>query len=629
MAYRCFGFTVAVLAMLIAGCGDQFDKDIGVFNRPITNGSPDTTQAHMAVVALDLAGGMCSGTLIHDRVVLTAAHCVDSVSTYNIDVGFGTNIYGGGMSWVNVSEKWVHPQWNSQRTEYDIALVRLSQSVSVTPIPNLPSRLRLIDPDDIGISIEFVGFGETETGGIGRKEAVTADLTWICDSDQGCLISASQGFWANPYTICTDQEPGGPCGGDSGGPAFVWRNGQEYTAGVTSYGVTQNCTQFGCSTKVDAFEPEILAFIGGGNGAACSYGSQCDSGICEDGVCCNTGCSGECRLCNLPDSLGTCTNAPDGYACPDSDRCDGIEICQSGVCTDGPVTDCDDHNMCTADTCDPAIGCRHSPEPDGTSCSDGNICNGVETCRGGLCRRPDPLDCDDHNACTTDSCDRDDGCIHTTLPDGTSCDDNLECNGTDVCQGGECIHSGGLDCDDDNSCTDDQCLPEGGCVHNPYPAGTPCDDGDICTVNDSCVGGVCTGQAVDCDDDNMCTEDVCDQMGGCVHTQLADGTGCGGGQCGQGVCVQGVCEIVDGPSCEDYEPCTRDWCDPVQGCMHERLPDGWECGDCYMCLGGQCMKATNCGKSGGCSSAGDPGGLSLLGGLLLLGLWGRGRRRLR
>jgi uncharacterized protein (TIGR03382 family) len=127
----------------------------------------------------------------------------------------------------------------------------------------------------------------------------------------------------------------------------------------------------------------------------------------------------------------------------------------------------------------------------------------------------------------------------------------------------------------------------------------------------------------------MCTEDVCDQVSGCVHTQLADGTSCGGGQCGQGVCVQGVCEIVDGPSCEDYEPCTRDWCDPQQGCMHERLPDGWECGECYMCLGGQCMKATNCGKSGGCSSAGGPGGLSLLGGLLLLALWRRGRRRLR
>ena len=93
--------------------------------------------------------------------------------------------------------------------------------------------------------------------------------------------------------------------------------------------------------------------------------------------------------------------------------------------------------------------------------------------------------------------------------------------------------------------------------------------------------------------------------------------------------MQGVCEPVGGSSCDDYDPCTEDLCDPVQGCMHNTLPDGWECGECYLCVGGQCMKATDCGDSGGCSSAGGPGGLSLLAGLLLLVVWGRGRRRLR
>jgi len=628
MVHRCFVLTVLLLGLLLACCGDQAERDLGVCNQSITYGDPDTSQAHMAVVALDLAGGMCSGTLIHDRVVMTAAHCVDNVSTYNINVGFGSNIYGS-MSWVGVSAKWVHPQWDAQRTEYDIALVRLSQSVSVTPIPNLPSSLRLKDPDDIGISIEFVGFGQTETGGIGRKETVTADLTWICDSDQGCLIDGTRGWWANPYTICTDQSPGGPCGGDSGGPAFIWRSGKEYTAGVTSYGINESCTLFGCSTKVDRFQPEILAFIGEGNGAVCSTGSQCDSGICEDGVCCNTTCAGDCRICNMLDSLGICTNAPNGYACPDNDRCDGIETCQNGVCTEGPPTDCDDHNMCTADSCITSIGCRHSPEPDGTLCSDDNICNGVETCGGGLCHRPDPLNCDDHNGCTTDSCDRVEGCMHTTLADGTSCDDSLACNGTDVCQGGECTHSGGPECDDGNPCTADQCTDGGGCEYTPYPPGTQCNDGSRCTQNDTCTAGVCSGQPVDCDDQNPCTADVCDPQSGCAHTQLADGTGCGGGQCGQAVCVQGVCEPVSGSSCDDHDPCTEDLCDPVQGCTHNALPDGWECGECYLCIGGQCMKATDCGKSGGCSSAGGPGGLSLLAGLLVMVLWGRGRRRLR
>jgi hypothetical protein len=628
MLYRYFCLTVAVLAILVAGCGDQVENNIGIFNRPIINGVPDTSQEHMAVVGVTSNFGMCTGTLIHDQIVMTAAHCIDDGGAASIYVAFDNSL-DWGTDWKRVSAKVLHPGYDPDMNINDIGLLLLSQPqpAGIIPIPNLPGSLALEDPDDIDIPVEFVGFGQTETGGSGTKEHVTGTLTWICDHPQGCWINSSLGWYAVSNTICTNQEPGGPCYGDSGGPAFVWRGGQEYTAGVTSYGVYQDCTRFGCSTKVDKFESFILDFIGGVNGASCSSGGDCDSGICQDGVCCNTSCSGDCRFCNMSQALGTCTTAPNGYLCPDNDKCNGDETCQNGVCTDSPPADCDDHNMCTADTCTPSIGCRHTPETDGTSCSDGNICNGVETCQGGLCRRPDPLDCDDGDPCTSDSCDRNNGCIHPPIPDGSSCEDNNVCNGEGVCQGGVCIPGTALECDDNNSCTDDQCLPDSGCAYNPYPTGTPCNDGQVCTVNDSCVGGVCTGQAVDCDDNNLCTEDVCDQVGGCQHTQLADGTSCGGGQCGQGVCVQGECEVVDGPSCEDYEPCTNDWCDPQQGCMHERLPDGWECGECYMCLGGQCMKATNCGKSGGCSSAGGPGGPSLLGGLLLLVLWGR--RRLR
>src|SRR5690606_37855740 len=38
----------------------------------------------------------------------------------------------------------------------------------------------------------------------------------------------------------------------------------------------------------------------------------------------------------------------------------------------------DDNNECTADSCDPVFGVTHTPLPSGTSCSDGNACNGGE-----------------------------------------------------------------------------------------------------------------------------------------------------------------------------------------------------------------------------------------------------------
>jgi hypothetical protein len=614
MLYRYLCFPAVVAALLLGSCGEQTEGQSGVLKRFITNGTPDTSQAHMAVVGVQTGGGSCSGTLIHDRVVLTAAHCVVGASASAVRVGFGNNInLGGGASWVGVSEVWVHPLYvgTQQDAAHDIALVRLSKlpPVVVTPIPALPYGLRLVDPDDKGIPLEFVGFGRTETNGFGIKLTVTDGLEWICERSSGCWINSQMGWFAFPYTICTDLDPGGPCGGDSGGPAFIWRNGKEYVAGVVSYGVDEACTGFGCNTKIDEFESELSDFIGGVNGATCFSGDECDSGICSDGVCCNIDCTGECNFCNLSTSLGTCATAPNGYECPDSDKCNGTETCQDGECIDDDSpTDCNDSNVCTVDTCDPSIGCVRTPVANGTSCSDGDICNGTEACQGGLCRSPGGLDCNDVNPCTNDSCHPVTGCSNTQLSDGTSCDDNNACNGEDVCQGGVCVSGSGLDCDDNNSCTDDQCIPGTGCVHSPYSPGTPCDDDNVCTLDETCTGGVCTGQAADCDDHNPCTDDSCDPIEGCRHLTLPDGTGCGGGMCGQAVCAQGVCQSMDSTSCDDHDSCTNDWCDPQQGCMHDSLPDGYECGECYLCLGGECLKANDCGDDTGGCGCGHLGG---------------------
>src|SRR5207244_3886198 len=48
-------------------------------------------------------------------------------------------------------------------------------------------------------------------------------------------------------------------------------------------------------------------------------------------------------------------------------------------------------------------------------CDDHNVCNGIETCAAGtaVCGRGTPLDCDDHDACTDDVCNPKSGCGHT------------------------------------------------------------------------------------------------------------------------------------------------------------------------------------------------------------------------
>ncbi|MFN8544110.1 MAG: hypothetical protein U0807_07885 [Candidatus Binatia bacterium] len=46
-------------------------------------------------------------------------------------------------------------------------------------------------------------------------------------------------------------------------------------------------------------------------------------------------------------------------------------------------------------------------------CQDADLCNGTEECVGGLCAEGSSLECDDGDACTTDTCEAATGCVHT------------------------------------------------------------------------------------------------------------------------------------------------------------------------------------------------------------------------
>ena len=59
-------------------------------------------------------------------------------------------------------------------------------------------------------------------------------------------------------------------------------------------------------------------------------------------------------------------------------------------------------------------------------------------------------------------------------------------------------------------------------TYTPFADGLPCSDGDLCTLQDSCVAGVCeAGDDKGCDDSLECTADTCDSStGGCTHTPI-------------------------------------------------------------------------------------------------------------
>jgi hypothetical protein len=80
-------------------------------------------------------------------------------------------------------------------------------------------------------------------------------------------------------------------------------------------------------------------------------------------ACCRT--NADCasgQFCNQDTSLcDTCTGKPNGASCSDGNLCNGAETCQSGACTTGTPPPLDDGDAFTADFCDPIKGAYHVP----------------------------------------------------------------------------------------------------------------------------------------------------------------------------------------------------------------------------------------------------------------------------
>jgi subtilisin-like proprotein convertase family protein len=349
-------------------------------------------------------------------------------------------------------------------------------------------------------------------------------------------------------------------------------------------------------------------------------GSPCDDtefctvdDVCMQGICrgqpneCSDGNPCTVDICNELEDRCVGTAAPDQTPCDDGHFCTLGELCLSGECTQGYERNCEDGNPCTQDRCDAAQDtCVNEPIGEGDPCDDGAFCSEGETCQGGVCGFGGPRDCRDENACTLDFCDEtSDTCVHDGEPlNGLVCDDGLYCTVEDACQDGACAGLTPRACADTNTCTMDTCDEVGdACVHDASASdGVPCNDGAFCTIDDRCSSGACQGGSPrDCDDGNLCTLDMCDEvLDSCVgNGQASDGAPCDDGlYCNMGeVCTSGFCSGGTPRTCNDGLACTADACDEAgDACVNDTgAADGRACNDdrfCTQgetCLGGACQ----------------------------------------
>lgn len=198
----------------------------------IYNGEVVSASDYRQVVALTFnSNSFCTGTLIDNQTVVTAAHCVTAIklrtrdiSAYRVYIGAGES-GGRFQGQYEIKSSWIHPHYRIS-SGHDVAILRLKSKVTET-IESAVILEKLVEDKILRNSkkLEIVGFGLDENNTKGIKKKVSTEVRQISN-----------------FEFMTGGEfKRDSCNGDSGGPIFTTIEGRFVLLGVVSraaeYGV--------------------------------------------------------------------------------------------------------------------------------------------------------------------------------------------------------------------------------------------------------------------------------------------------------------------------------------------------------------------------------------------------------
>ena len=444
-----------------------------------------------------------------------------------------------------------------------------------------------------------LGCGESDSGG---------DAVDVTVQDSGAAPSLDTSAQVDTQSDEPDGAPlpgtfGAPCSNNSDCDSNFCISGLK--GKVCTRTCVEDCpTDFSCSpvkTGSDLVYVCLPAF--GLLCDPCATNADCNDAGSVTNVCVSYGPNGS--FCAA--ACDTATPCPDSHACqqvinPATGSVVNQCMPKSGVCS------------CSPKAISLQLSTKCEKKNETGSCAGVRVCEatGLSTCKAAT---PAPETCNGLD----DDCDG----LTDNLPADAMCENSNEhgvCKGTlkacvngqpqcdaatpqpETCNGLDDDCDGVTDntsqCDDGDPCTQDQCNTSGSCKHSAIE-GLPCDDGDGCTAPDACAGGKCQpGAQKSCDDNNPCTKDSCAPLTGCVHNPTDGLCADDGDPCTQDLCQGGACahppSKAGGPCVDDGNPCTDDFC---QGgsCQHPPAAFAVKCTD-----DGDPCTADVCDK-GGCT----------------------------
>jgi V8-like Glu-specific endopeptidase len=338
---------------------------------------------------------VCSATLIGERTLVTAAHCVDprvaGASGVSIRATNRPNADSAVNSdWIPIVAARLHPGWDPRLSLDDDIALALLESVPATP--KKPWNRATLSTY-AGKAVRAVGYGITAKSASdwGLKRQVSLVINSV-DVD---------------HLYLGDGVDSGICHGDSGGPTFhVFPDGVERLVGIHSYDANQQCTS-GADGRIDAYADFIDDWV------MENETPRCDA----DGLC-RKGCTPVDPDCSPPDCASNGICAVDECPAPDVDcvemgqPCSSALQCQSREC----VADPQHSGTYCSRPCNPSSGCPPAMEcaanasvcvfaqlpiaapgascaPGATFCSGGTVCAGTSPATT-WCSKPCGLDSD-------------------------------------------------------------------------------------------------------------------------------------------------------------------------------------------------------------------------------------------
>ncbi|XP_023159962.2 trypsin alpha [Drosophila hydei] len=183
----------------------------------IVGGSATSIGSFPWQISLQRNGGhSCGGSVYSAKIIVTAAHCLQSVSASSLKVRAGSTYWNSGGSLIQVAAFRNHEGYNANTMVNDIAVIRLSSALSFSS--NIKAiGLATYNPAN-GAAATVSGWGTQSSG----SSSIPSQLQYVNLNivSQSRCASSSYGYGSQIKStmICASASGKDSCQGDSGGP---------------------------------------------------------------------------------------------------------------------------------------------------------------------------------------------------------------------------------------------------------------------------------------------------------------------------------------------------------------------------------------------------------------------------